>query len=65
MSRWGRASPWDGPFQVGQKTIHAVVDDLAKLVPELGDAAFGDMGAGDAYLHEPDRDKVLDHAAAA
>lgn len=50
---------------VGQRTIQAVVDDIARLVPEIGGGSTGGAGEGDAYLHETDADKVLDHAAAA
>ncbi|KAH8053559.1 hypothetical protein JL722_9402 [Aureococcus anophagefferens] len=50
---------------VQQRTVQQVVADIAKLVPELGGGAAPRPGAGDSYMHEPDGDKVMDHAAMA
>ena len=50
---------------VQQRTVQQVVADIAKLIPELGDASAPRQGDGDYYKHETDGDKVLDHAAAA
>ncbi|KAK7248055.1 hypothetical protein SO694_00087134 [Aureococcus anophagefferens] len=50
---------------VQQRTVQQVVADIAKLVPELGGGAAPRPGEGDYYRHEPDGDKVMDHAAMA
>ena len=50
---------------VQQRTVQQVVADIAKLVPELGGGAAPRPGEGEYYLHEPDGDKVMDHAAMA
>lgn len=49
----------------GAKSVQRVVDDVLPLLPELGAAAGAPRGAGEYYKHEPDADKVLDHAAMA
>ena len=52
---------------VGTQSIQQVVDDVARLIPEIGGGRSSDekVGEGEAYMNETDPDKVLDHAAAA
>ena len=50
---------------VGTRSIQQVVDDVARLIPEIGGNANEPVGSGEAYTRESDPDKVLDHAAAA
>ena len=52
---------------VGTRSIQQVVDDVARLIPEIGGGRGSDekVGEGEAYMNETDPDKVLDHAAAA
>ena len=52
---------------VGTRSIQQVVDDVARLIPEIGGGRSSDekVGEGEAYMRESDPDKVLDHAAAA
>ncbi|KAH8080969.1 hypothetical protein JL720_8864 [Aureococcus anophagefferens] len=52
-------------FGVQRSVRERVVADIAKLVPELGGGAAPRPGEGDYYRHEPDGDKVMDHAAMA
>ena len=50
---------------VGTRSIQQVVDDVARLIPEIGGNSSEPVGSGEAYTRESDPDKVLDHAAAA